>query len=243
MNLSDNTILITGGATGIGFALAKQLSERGNRVIVCGRREGTLAKAQAAVPALVTHVCDITDASSRQDLVEWLNTEYPALNVVINNAGVQYRRPFGENGALDNLDQEVAINFTAPVHLIGNLLPSLHRQPRPVIVNVTSGLAFAPLAGVPVYCATKAALHSFTLSLRHQLKPTGIRVVEVAPPIVATELGGNHTGGASPWGMSPDAFATEVLSQLAEGKGEVVVGMAVEARKQGEAMFERMNGH
>ena len=119
------------------------------------------------------------------------DTSYPGLNVLINNAGVQYRRDFRDETAVTALDQEVAINFTAPIHLIAELLPALRRQESALIVNVTSGLAFSPMADVPVYCATKAALHSFTLSLRHQLKATSIRVVELAPPIVDTGLGGD----------------------------------------------------
>ncbi len=244
MNLTENTILITGGASGIGFALARQLSECGNRVIICGRSEEALQKARAEIPALITRTCDITDSVSRKAMVNWLNTTYPELDVVINNAGVQYRRTFKEDGAFDNLEQEVATNFTAPVRLIGELLPLLRRQPKAVIVNVSSALAFAPLAGVPVYCATKAAIHSFTLSLRHQLKATGVRVMEMAPPIVDTGLGGDdRIGGTSGQPMmSPEDFATEALAQLQKDQDEVLVGLAMGARKMGEALFERMNG-
>ncbi|WP_369936942.1 SDR family oxidoreductase [Xanthomonas tesorieronis] len=244
MNLTANTILITGGAAGIGLALARQLSERGNRVIICGRKADALLKAQAEVPALITHVCDITDAASRQAMVTWLAATYPKLNIVVNNAGVQYRRTFNEDRALENLEQEVATNFTAPVQLIGELLPMLRRQSHAVIVNVSSALAFSPLAGVPVYCATKAAMHSFTLSLRHQLKAEGIRVVEIAPPIVDTGLGGEGriAGTSTQAMMSPDDFVAEALTQLEDGQDEVMVGLAAGARKMGEALFERMNG-
>ncbi|MBS0253515.1 MAG: SDR family oxidoreductase [Proteobacteria bacterium] len=240
MNLSNNTILISGGATGIGFALAHQLANRENRVIICGRSESNLAKARAAVPALATRICDVADADSRRDLVQWLNTNYPDLNIVINNAGVQHRRLL-EDGALDNVDQEVAINFTAPIHLIGNLLPLLRRQPKAVIVNVTSALAFAPLAGLPVYCATKAALHSFTMSLRQQLKTTGVRVVEMIPPLVDTNLGTRDA--AFKGGLSAEDYATEALLQLENDKDEVLVGTSANTRKLGEALFERMNGY
>lgn len=244
MNLTANTILITGGAAGIGLALARQLSKRGNRVVICGRSADTLHDAQVQVPALITRVCDITDTASRQAMVVWLSSTYPELNIVINNAGVQYRRALSEAGALDSLEQEVATNFTAPIRLIGELLPVLKRQPRAAIVNVSSALAFSPLAGVPVYCATKAAMHSFTLSLRHQLKATGVRVVEIAPPIVDTGLGGEGriAGTSTQAMMAPDEFVAEALTQLEHDQDEIMIGLAAGARKMGEALFERMNG-
>ena len=242
--LNSNTILVTGGAVGIGFALARQLAERGNRVIICGRNEAALLRAQAEAPALIAHVCDLTDNASRQAMVNWLGTVHPDLNVVINNAGVQYRRDFTQEGALDRVEQEVATNVTAPIQLIGELLPLLKRQPTAAIVNVSSALAFAPLADVPVYCATKAAIHSFTLSLRHQLRATGVKVVEMAPPIVDTGLGsgGRSSGASGQPMMSADDFASAALAQWGSGKLEITVGLATQARAMGEALFERMNG-
>lgn len=244
MNLTDNTILITGGAAGIGFAFARQLAKRGNRVIICGRSESALLAAQAQVPALVPRVCDLTDNASRLAMVNWLSDAHPDLNVVFNNAGVQYRRNFKQDDALDQLEQEVATNFTAPIALIGALLPLLNRQPSAAIVNVSSALAFAPMADVPVYCATKAAIHSFTLSLRHQLRATAIKVVEMAPPIVDTGLGsrGRSSGTSGQSMMSAEDYASAALAQLESGQEEVLVGLAAGARKLGETLFERMNG-
>ncbi|MNK90888.1 Serine 3-dehydrogenase [compost metagenome] len=244
MTLHNSTILITGGSSGIGFALAQRLLQRGNRVIVCGRGAQALARAQAIEPTLITRVCDITNAESRRALVEWMGAEHSDLSVVFNNAGVQSRRSFTGDDALADLEQEVAINFTAPVQLIGQILPLLRRQQQAVIVNVTSGLAFAPMADVPVYCATKAALHSFTLSLRHQLRHTAVKVVELAPPIVDTALGGDarSDGTKSAGMMSPETFATEALTLLDEGRDEVLIGQAVGTRQHGEALFQRMNG-
>jgi len=243
LKLTDNTILITGGASGIGLALAKQLLEAGNHVIACGRNADALAKAQQDAPGLITRVCDIADPGSRAAMVEWLEASHPSLNVLINNAGVQYRRDFGDATAIKALDQEVAINFTAPIHLIAALLPTLRRQTAATIINVTSGLAFSPMADVPVYCATKAAMHSFTLSLRHQLKATSVRVVELAPPIVDTGLGGDtRSAGAASRPMMPAAdFAAETLAQLAADKEEILVGISADNRRLGEALFERMN--
>ena len=243
MKLTGNTVLITGGASGIGFALARQMADRGNRVVICGRSEESLERAKAQAPALLTCVCDVADPASRRALLAWLKTAHPGLNVVINNAGVQYRRSFTDATALQNLDQEVSINFTAPIHLIGEVLPLLMQQPQAVIVNVSSGLAFSPMADVPVYCATKAAIHSFTLSLRHQLRATGVRVVELAPPIVDTGLGSGarSEGTARQQMMSPEDFATEALAQLESDQVEIMVGMAANTRKLGEALFDRMN--
>ncbi|WP_244547695.1 SDR family NAD(P)-dependent oxidoreductase [Bradyrhizobium sp. OK095] len=243
MNLTGNTILITGGATGIGFALARLLAQLGNSVIICGRNGEALKKAQAQVPGLVTRLCDITDAESRQSMVDWLNTEHAKLNILINNAGVQCHRNFNHEGALAKIDEEVAVNFTAPICLISELLPLLKPQSNAAIVNVSSGLAFAPMADVPVYCATKAAVHSFTLSLRHQLKTTGVRVIEIVPPIVDTGLGGSvrSEGVTNRYMMSPGDFAKEALTQLENDQNEVLVGMSVNTRREGEALFERMN--
>jgi uncharacterized oxidoreductase len=243
LKLTGNTILITGGARGIGFALARRFSENGNQVIICGRSQSALEKAKTEVPAMVTRVCDVADTDSRRAMVEWLKAEYPTLNVVINNAGIQARRDFTGDPAIATLDQEVAINFTAPIHLIAELLPTLRQQGQGFIINVSSGLAFSPMADVPVYCATKAAIHSFTLSLRHQLKSTGIRVVEVAPPIVDTGLGGNTRSGgtANQMMVTPEEFAIEAFAQLEADKDEVLVGVSAKTRELGEAMFERMN--
>ncbi|CAN7480549.1 SDR family NAD(P)-dependent oxidoreductase [Variovorax sp. LjRoot84] len=244
MTLSNSTILITGGSSGIGLALARRLLQYGNRVIVCGRGAEALTRAQVIEPALITRICDVTNAGSRRELVDWIAAEHPDLSVVFNNAGVQSRRSFTGDHALDDLEQEVAINFTAPVQLIGELLPLLRRQQRAVIVNVTSGLAFAPMADVPVYCATKAALHSFTLSLRHQLRHTAVKVVEMVPPIVDTGLGGDtRSDGTKNAGMmSPDAFASEALALLDEDRDEVMVGLSINTRQRGESLFQRMNG-
>jgi uncharacterized oxidoreductase len=243
LNLTDNTILITGGAGGIGLALATRLLDEGNQVIACGRNADALAKAQREAPGLVTRICDIADPGSRASMVEWLKADHPGLNVLINNAGVQYRRDFHDDTAVDALDQEVAINFTAPIHLIAELLPTLRRQEAATIVNVTSGLAFSPMADMPVYCATKAALHAFTLSLRHQLKATSVRVVELAPPIVDTGLGGDtrSAGAANRPMMSAADFATEALAQLRTDQDEILVGISADTRRLGEALFERMN--
>ncbi|CAD7376272.1 SDR family oxidoreductase [Xanthomonas arboricola] len=243
MKLTHNTILITGGATGIGLALARRFVADGNQVIICGRTASSLAQAKAEVPGVITRVCDVADPTSRDALTQWLQDEHPTLNAIVNNAGIQVHRDFTAAPGMDTLEQEVAINLTAPIHLISRLLPLLQRQPSAYIINVSSGLAFSPMADVPVYCATKAAIHSFTLSLRHQLRDTRVRVIEIAPPIVDTGLGGNkRSGGVSNNMMvSAEEFVDQAFVQLEAGKDEVLVGISAKTRELGEAMFDRMN--
>ena len=182
MDLGEHTILITGGASGIGLALAVRFLRAGSRVIVCGRREEKLREAAAAHPGLVTHAADVATPAGRRALCDWVTQAHPGLDVLVNNAGIQRRFQLTEPADWDEVRQELAINLEAPLHLSLLLLPHLARQPRPAIVNVTSGLSFAPLTAAPVYSATKAALHSLTLSLRHQLSGTPVSVVEVIRP-------------------------------------------------------------
>jgi uncharacterized oxidoreductase len=243
MELSGNTALVTGGATGIGLAIARRLLAAGSRVIVCGRREEALRAAAAAHPGLVTRVCDVAREGEREALAAWVTAEHPDLNVLVNNAGVQRRVQLAAGEPWSDTRQEIAINFDAPVHLTLRLLPHLRTRPGATVVNVTSGLAFVPLAGVPVYCATKAALRSFTLSLRYQLVGSSVRVVEVIPPAVDTDLGGP---GLHTFGAPLDEFADAVMARLAAGELEIAYGMAEErARAYAAAFgetFRRMNG-
>jgi uncharacterized oxidoreductase len=243
MELGNNSVLVTGGATGIGLAIATRFLAAGSRVIVCGRRESALRAAAAAHAGLVTRVCDVGRADERAALVEWATGAFPALNVLVNNAGVQRRVRLAAPEPWPETRQEIAINLDAPVHLSLLLLPQLAARPHAAIVNVTSGLAFVPLTIAPVYCATKAALHSFTLSLRHQLAGGTVRVVEIIPPAVNTDLGGPglHTMGAP-----LEAFADDVMARLAAGEPEIAYGTA-EPRSRAahaafDAMFAQMNG-
>jgi len=228
MNLSHNTVLLTGGASGIGLALALRFMRAGSQVIICGRRADRLAEAQQLHPALITRVCDVADAAERVELVRWVTAEFPRLNVLVNNAGIQNRLQLAQ-GAMDweVTRQEIVINVEAPIHLATLLVPHLRQQTEPAIVNVTSGLSFAPAAFVPIYSATKAALHSFTLSLRHQLQATSIAVLEIVPPAVNTDLGGP---GLHTFGVPVDAFADSVMARLAAGEQEVGYGTSEEVR-------------
>jgi len=245
MQLLRRTILITGGATGIGYALAAQLW-RCNTVIVCGRRETSLAAAALALPGLVTRRCDLCNSAERRALVAWLRAEYPALDVLINNAGIQKFVDFTQSSDEDSIIQEVSTNFVVPALLANELIPHLIGQDDALIVNISSGLGFCPLADAPIYSATKAALHSLSLSLRWQLRHAAIRVVELIPPIVATDLAGpsGHARRSStedPPVITSEAFAAEALRRLEAGETEIAVGIAEGLRLRREDMFALIN--
>jgi len=189
MKISANTILITGGSSGIGFEMAKQFVKLGNTVVITGRSASKLAEAQKRVPELKTIVSDVSQPAAIQALFAQVTREFPQLNVLINNAGIM--KPINLHdtaGSLEDLTQEIDINLNGPIRMTKTFLAHLKAQPTAAIVNVSSGLAFVPLPISPVYCATKAALHSFTQSLRVQLKKTHVKVFELAPPATKTEL-------------------------------------------------------
>ncbi len=242
MQLTGNTILITGGATGIGLALAQRFLAAGSEVIVCGRRANVLAEAKSKHPALHTITADVETETGRRALFQQVAQQFPRLNVLVNNAGIQIWAKALEEKDWDKYRQEIIVNVDAPIHLSLMFLPLLQRQPRPVIVNVTSGLAFAPLTVVPIYCATKAAMHSFTLTLRYHLRNTPIQVIEVMPPAVNTDLGGPNL---HLHGVPVDEFADAVMAGLERGDLEVAYGYAEDARKasreQLDELFRRMN--
>jgi uncharacterized oxidoreductase len=242
MKLNGNTVLVTGGASGIGLALARRLLDAGNTVIICGRREDRLREMREKHPGLVIRTCDLAQAAAREALIAWATGEYPALNVLINNAGIQRRQRIQDQEDWSATREEIAINLEAPIHLTRLALPHLLTREGATIINITSGLAFAPLARTPVYSATKAALHSFTLSLRHQLQSSGVTVIEVAPPAVDTDLGGP---GLHTFGVNVDEFADAVFGRLGGPEVEMGYGFAEGARNASRAeidqIFERIN--
>jgi uncharacterized oxidoreductase len=217
MNLTGNTILITGGGSGIGLALAQQFHQRGNQVIVAGRRQANLDAAAAANPGMKSIVLDTADAASIAAAVPKLLSEFPELNAVLNNAGIM-RPEFLKKGETADAEAIVATNLLGPIRLTAALMPHLLKQPRATILNVSSGLGFVPLAFTPTYCATKAAIHSYTQSLRYQLKDTAIQVIEIVPPWVATELMGSVPD--DPRAMPLDAFIAETMQILATDADE-----------------------
>ena len=187
--MKGNTILITGGGSGIGRALAEAFHKEGNQVIIAGRRKEAIADTVAANSGMKAAVFDITDAASIAGFAEQIKRDYPSLNVVIHNAGIM-RPEHLKKGEREDAEATVATNLLGPIRLNAALLPFLLTRPKPVIITVTSGLAFVPLAITPTYCATKAAIHSYTQSLRYQLRDTPVQVIELAPPYVQTELMG-----------------------------------------------------
>ena len=243
MKTSGNTVLITGGGSGIGLALTEALVRSGNRVVICGRRRERLKAVQAQMPSVNFRVCDVSKKRSRQALVDWLLSEFRPLNVLINNAGIQRQVNFLKGRKdLREADNEVATNLMAPIHLSAQLISHLRRKKEAAIVNISSGLAFTPLALVPVYCATKAAIHSWSLSLRHQLRNTSVRVFEVAPPMVATDLAGERNRPeVGEYVMSAEAVADDILKAVGQNQYEVALGAAANLLAEREAMFSAFN--
>jgi uncharacterized oxidoreductase len=243
MKLSGNTVLITGGATGIGLAAAESFLKCGSEVLICGRSRDTLKAAKSRFPQLHIRVCDVTVPRSRAGLIRWATSHFRSLNVLVNNAGIQHSVDFTRGPRdLPQADAEIATNLSAPIHLSASLIPCLRRRRKAAIVFISSGLAFTPLAGVPVYCATKAAVHSLSMSLRHQLRHTRIKVFEIAPPMVATSLGGRRRSAEElEFCMSAEEVAQGILRALKRDEYEVALGSAAGLYRRRDAMFNDMN--
>lgn len=188
MKMDGNTVLITGGASGIGLELTKAFVKLGNTVIVTGRDQAKLDRAKQELPAIHVIQSDVSRVADIEALYDRVTKEFPNLNILINNAGVARTLNLHKEGSLEDLTEEIDINLKGPVRLAWKFLPHLKTLPSAAIVNVSSGLAFVPLPIMPIYCATKAALHSFSLSLRVQLKNTNVKVFEIAPPTTQTDL-------------------------------------------------------
>lgn len=245
MNTSGNTILITGATSGIGLAFAEQFIHEGNTVIICGRRADRLAEIKEKHPGIITKECDIANEHQREELHDWAIKNYPNLNILINNAGIQLVTDLTQPIDLDLVRMEMETNFIAPVHLASLFASHLKTAKDPAIINISSGLAFVPIAFMPVYCATKAAIHSLTLSLRHQLKDTPIKVFEIAPPSVDTELGHQRRADKTQThgGIPINEFLTEAMEGLRNDATEIVVGQAKGMRAKREELFGVINQH
>jgi len=239
MKLTGNKILITGGATGIGLGLTERFLRENNTVIVCARRESVLKELSDKHPSVITRVCDLSKPSEREALFAWISKEHADLNVLVNNAGIQQWMSVLDGDFLERAKAEMAVNIEAPMHL-ASLFANF--ESLTTVINVTSGLAYVPLVKVPVYSATKAFMHSFTLSLRQILQPTGIEVIELIPPALNTDLGGK---GIHDFASPVCDFIDAVFMQLAEQKTEISFGFSDVMVKAGpeelHAAFARMN--
>lgn len=238
MNLGNRTALITGGATGIGLALAKRFAAAGSHVIICGRRQERLEAARRELPTLVTIRADVASEGERLRLFETVVSNHPEIDILVNNAGIQNRPPpLTTWQDFQAYQHEIATNLEAPVHLSLLFAKHLTQKSDAAIINITSGLAFSPLSFMPMYCATKAALHSFTLSLRHQLRDTSVKVVELIPPKVQTDLGGV---GLHDDGVPLEQFADHAWSQLALGSEEFGFGFSERNRLASREVLDRV---
>jgi uncharacterized oxidoreductase len=212
MDIKGNTILITGGGSGIGRALAEAFHARGNQVVIAGRRQAALDTTTAANPGMQSVLLDIGDPASIRFFASRVRYDFPALNVVVHNAGIM-RPERLTDGDVADAEAIVTTNLLGPIRLNAALIDHLLAKPKATIMTVSSGLAFLPMALTPTYCATKAAIHSYSESLRYQLKATSVEVIELVPPYVQTELMGERQK-SDPNAMPLEAFIAEVMQLL-----------------------------
>ena len=213
MRMTENTILITGGGSGIERGLAEAFHQRGNKVVIAGRGQAKLDATVAANPGIEALNLDLSDPADIARFAQELTARFPALNVVINNAGIMTVEDV-KAAKTEVAERTIATNLLGPIRLTAALLPHLQAQPSAAVVNVTSGLAFVPLLATPTYCATKAALHSYSISLRAQLADTGVQVIELPPPYVQTELMGAEQA-SDPNAMPLAEFVAESMELFA----------------------------
>jgi uncharacterized oxidoreductase len=225
MRVSGHKVLVTGGSAGIGFALARELRGRGNQVVICGRSAERLAEAAGQIPGVHTVQCDISDDGDLAQLVDTTVAKLGGLSLLVNNAGIQFNHGFAEvelDTLLRDTDLEIDVNLAALVKLTARCLPLLRQQDPSAVVNFSSGLALVPKQSAPVYCATKAAVHMFSKSLRWQLEESApsVRVFEVLPPMVDTDM----TRGRGKGKLSPKQVADEVVRGIERDRREIRVG-------------------
>lgn len=228
MKLSNRTVLITGGTSGIGLELAKQLLERGNTVLITGRDQQKLGSVQRTLPKAHVFKSDVSSPAEIGALYKAVTEEFPKLDTLINNAGIMRNLDLNQDRDLKNVTSEIDINLTGPIQMIQQFLPHLKAQRNALIVNVSSGLAFVPFPLSPVYSAAKTAIHAYTRCLRVQLKGTGVTVVEVAPPGVETPLFRAEFTEAMKGqkGMPVEILVKKAMAGIEAGKEEIRPGLS-----------------
>jgi short-subunit dehydrogenase involved in D-alanine esterification of teichoic acids len=223
MQAQGNTILLTGGTSGIGMELLRQFYTEGNKLIVVSSNPEKLNKLHSEFPNVSTVVCDLANPKSLRKLLEHCLNTYPEINILINNAGIQYNYQWlEEDDGFHRISREIRVNLTSPMHLIYGFLPQLAGKDQAAIINVTSALAFHPKKSAPVYCATKAGLHNLSKSLRYQLAGTSVKVFEIIPPLVDTPM----TRGRGKNKMTPEAVADEFMSGFKKNRFQIFIGKA-----------------
>ena len=246
MNTQGNTVLITGGATGIGLSLAEYFIDSGNDVLICGRRENKLQEAKSKFPQLHIRVCDVSREKERESLYSWVKDNFGNINMLVNNAGIQKMIDF-KNGTRDlsGGQNEIETNLVAPVHLSALFIPLFMKQKDAAIINISSSLGFTPMPHIPLYCVSKAAIHAFSMVLREQLKDTSVRVFEIVAPLVDTDLdqGSREKRKVSFRGIPPSKLARPILDAIANDEYEIVVGEAVRLVNEGKKHLELMLQH
>jgi uncharacterized oxidoreductase len=216
MNITGNTILITGGGSGIGRGLAEAFHALGNKVIVAGRREAKLRETVTKCPGMECLVFDQDNPAQVRDLAAELQKRFPKLNVLINNAGIQRVEDL-ISGAIADAEATINTNLLGPIRITAALIRQIMGQPQGAIMNVSSTLAMVPAAMLPSYCASKAAIHSYTQSLRYQLRNSSVQVIEIMPPWVQTELQGDR--GMNPKAMPLNDYISETMAILKNSPG------------------------
>lgn len=221
MKLTGNTILITGGTSGIGLALLKNFYQLENKIIIVARDIDKLKAAKIQFPEIDFFQCDLTKQTNIDDLIIFIEQNYSNLNILFNNAAIQYNYDFStEQNIVNKIDYEVSANLTSTIKLCGLLLPVLLKNGNSAIVNVSSGLAISPKKSAPVYCATKAAIHNFTKAFRYQMEGTNVKVFEIFPPIVETPM----TEGRGKNKISPEELVKEFMNDFKQDKEESYIG-------------------
>lgn len=222
MQLSNRTVLITGGSSGIGFALARQLVARENTVIICGRNQQKLDQVKEQLPEIEIVRCDINTPGDLDNLASFLAGKYPGLDILINNAGIQQELDLTNGQSIDHaVEMEINTNLSSQINITHRLYPLLSANTSSAVVFIGSALAFVPKYSVPIYSAAKSGLHSFVQSLRHQAADDGVQVIEIFPDVVDTQMTKHRRNEKR---MNADAFVTQAISKLTGGSQEVFIG-------------------